>query len=122
LEKQNANRRSRRFKAARNPKTVAPERAESVVETDLSSLKRMIAQLDDIWDLQVMNYSDRSADSCSGDGHFVAMVHLKLVSALAAFDAEYVVAKAAIDRRLELALRLSGISKAELKRIVRLRH
>jgi hypothetical protein len=105
------------YKAPRKLKSTAPEPAENVDETDLSSLKAMVAQLDDIWEFQVMAYSSRLVDTGACEDYFVARVHFKLVSALAAFDAEYVRAKASIERRFELALRMSGVSKAELERI-----
>jgi hypothetical protein len=93
---------------------VGPIHEQEVITTDLSVLQQKIADLNDLWEWGVMDYFVGATQLQLNEAHHAAYVYFRAVSALAAFEAEYAPAKAAIGRNCDLALRMSGLTKAEL--------
>jgi hypothetical protein len=87
---------------------------QEVITTDLSVLQQKLADLNDLWEWGVMDYSVGTTELQLNEAHHAAYVYFRAVSALAKFEAEYALAKAAIGRNFDLALRLTGLTTSQL--------
>jgi hypothetical protein len=96
-------------------RNVGSTHQQEVVTTDLLVLQQKLADLNDLWEWGVMDYSVGTTELQLNEAHHAAYVYFRAVSALEKFDAEYVPAKAAIARNFDLALRMSGLTKAHLE-------
>lgn len=93
---------------------VGPIHEHEESTTDLSVLQKRIADLNDLWEWSVMDYSVGTTELQLNEAHHAAYVYFRAVSALAKFEAEYAPAKAAIGRNFDLALRLTGLTRSQL--------
>lgn len=83
------------------------------ITTDPAVLQQKIADLNELWEYGVMDYSIGTSQLMLSEVQQAAYVYFRAVSALAEFEAEYALAKASIKRNFDLALRLSGLTRAQ---------
>jgi hypothetical protein len=105
----------------RNVRTLARKRASpdelGSATTDLSTLQQRIVGLTDLWEWEVTDYAAGTSQLRLTEAQHAAYVYFRAVSALAKFDAAYVPVRIAIERNFDLALRLSGLTRAQLEEI-----